>query len=254
MTRLSTHIICDIYHVTGAYLKSEVFILFRHTQRKYHDGTIIQVHIPYFESITWLLWWSLYSSMPGARASSAAVWHSWIGLNRGRTRSKIYEAEITTNAWNDGVYFCCYCSDTVRIHGFKARIRFMKNSCLSSWGESSNFTGCTCHWAQLMTNSVKDFWDTLPLRLPWFTDTDRDGYSGKKQKLLNLLFSFIYPGSIRCLCRWKFVLIFTIYCFQSTFNVSNRFWCFQSTVIPIDVSNLHVSDRHCFKSLFPIYI
>ena len=72
MTRLSTHIICDIYHVTGAYLKSEVFILFRHTPRKYHYGTIIQVHIPYFESITWLLWWSLYSSMLGARASSPA--------------------------------------------------------------------------------------------------------------------------------------------------------------------------------------
>ena len=77
MTRLSTHIICEIYHVTGAYLKSEVFILFRHTSRKYHDGTINQVPRPYFESITWiwrsLLWLSLYSPMPGAWASSAAV-------------------------------------------------------------------------------------------------------------------------------------------------------------------------------------
>ena len=136
------------------------------------------------------------------------------------------------------MYFCCYCSDTVRIHGFKARIRFMKNSRLSSWGVALNFTGCTCHWAQLMTNSVKDLWDTLLLRLPWFTD----GYSEKnKKKMLNPLFSFIYPGSIRCLCRWKFVLIFTIYCFQSTFNVSNRFWCFQSTMFPVDVPNLHIT-------------
>ena len=47
----STHMICDIYYLTGAYLKSEVFILFRHT-RKHHDGITTQVHRSYMESIT----------------------------------------------------------------------------------------------------------------------------------------------------------------------------------------------------------
>ena len=39
----------------------------------------------------------------------------------------------------------------------------------------------------------------------------------------------------------RFLFPISFWCFQCTFFVSNRFQCFQSTMFPIDVSNLHIT-------------
>ena len=91
---------------------------------------------------------------------------------------------------------------------FKAQIRFMKNSRLSSWGESLNFTVCTFHRARSGSTDDKLSQRFMRYTTAQITTIYRDGYSGNT-KNAEPSFSFICPGSIRCLCRWKFVLIFT---------------------------------------------
>ena len=146
---------------------------------------------------------------------------------------------------------------------FKAQIRFMKNSRLSSWGESLNFTVCTFHRAR--SGSTDDKLSQRFLRYPTaqitviYRHRPRRIFR-KKTKTAEPSFFFYIPRfnpvslSVK-VCPYFYNLLFSIYsqCFQSILmfpidNVSSR--CSQFTY---NLSNYEQTSRTIRYDLYIVY-